>query len=143
MSSRTNYNQRMRLPFQWLVLPALAAVLCACPQTKPAEDSTASAAGSGGVIDTQTIEAQYNKNCSICHGAALEGRPGMAPALTAAKANWKSEAELTKYLADPQGYADKDARLGAQRDKYSMRMPAIPTMTDADRLAMARWILAK
>jgi mono/diheme cytochrome c family protein len=129
------------------MLLLLTAVLTACPKdteqpptptpVSPVNGST----NSENVLDRSAMEALYNKNCAICHGKDMEGRPGMAPDLNHAKGPWKSAEELVKYLQDPQGYADKDPRLSAQRDKYSLRMPAIPTMTDEERLAMAKWLI--
>jgi len=66
----------------------------------------------------------------------------MAPPLKGISNHWPSVEEMAKYLANPQGYANADARLKHAGDGYSLKMPAIP-MTDAERLALAKWVLAQ
>ena len=128
---------RMRIAAQWfivLVLIALATLLVSCPNDGGNEVA-------GVAPSNKVVEDMYNKNCAICHGASLEGRPTMAPALVGSANHWPSAEELAKYLANPQDYANADTRLRHAHDTYSLRMPAIPTMSDADRLAMAKWVL--
>ena len=137
----------MRASTQWMILLLLtAAALTACPKDNGSTDSTTppevtATSSSANMADPHAIEQVYSKNCAMCHGKDMEGRPGMAPELMHSRALWKTPEEMVKYLQDPQAYTDKDPRLSAQRDKFSLKMPAIPTMTDEERLAIAKWLI--
>jgi mono/diheme cytochrome c family protein len=120
---------------QWLLCGLIVCgavlLLSACPQ-----DDTA-----GHASDAASAQV-YADNCALCHGQDREGAPGMAPALTAIKQHWASAEEMEKYLAAPQEYAAADSRLKENLGKYSMRMPNFPRIDDAQRLALAKWLLA-
>jgi len=128
---------------QWLILAACALAIIELAGGCPKGDGAPVGGTVAGTpqVNTAAVEDLYNRNCSICHGKSLEGRPTMAPALVGLANNWKTPEEMSKYLANPQGYANADRRLAHLHDTYSLRMPAIPTMTDEERLALAKWVL--
>ena len=133
---------------KYLRQSAIVGSLCLCTLLAaacPQQNSTSTPATGtqiAGATSSESVAALYNKNCAVCHGQSLEGRPGMAPALTSLSTNWKSPEELAKYLADPQSYTDKNKRLDAERGKYSMRMPANPALSEEQRQALAKWLLS-
>jgi cytochrome c2 len=145
----------------WRTLnPALLAIwlaifTCACPkpQTEPApaqasagsksDSPSASQGASAPNPEAQAMgKATYGmQGCAMCHGDKLEGKKGLAPALSGLRAHWTEE-NMAAYLHDPQGYADSDPRLKANRENYSMRMPAYTKLTADEEAALIAFLLA-
>jgi cytochrome c2 len=80
------------------------------------------------------------QNCAMCHGSDLRGTPS-GPALSGIKEHWDA-VKLSAYLKDPQGYADKDPRLAANREKFAMRMRPF-SLSAADETALIDFLLSR
>jgi len=79
--------------------------------------------------------------CSDCHGSDLAGTIG-APSLLGLAANWEQDS-LADFLNDPTPVMAKDARLAALDLAYSEEMPGCPDLTNAQREALAGWLLTR
>lgn len=70
----------------------------------------------------------YRPNCASCHGRQGQGGAGPAFAGVAAKPR-RSREDIAALIADPRAYGLKE------------KMPAFPELSEADRLAIADWIV--
>jgi len=104
----------------------LLVLFCAgCPPatTDSTEPAGGAASAGQGAADFKAGQAVYAaQGCAQCHGPDMAGKDTIAPPLKGLAANWTAE-KLSEYLQDPQGYADRDPRLAANRGHFSMRMP--------------------
>lgn len=80
------------------------------------------------------------QGCVTCHGDAGQGT-ALAPRITGAKVSWTRET-MIEYLADPQAYAQKDARIAAQAGRYSLPMSRYGMLTPEERGKLADFVLA-
>jgi hypothetical protein len=64
----------------------------------------------------------------------------MGPALKDLKTHWE-RAQLAAFLADPNSFLKDDPRLAQQAAKYPQPMAALPNTGEAERLALADWLL--
>jgi cytochrome c5 len=140
-------NMRSIITAAVLVL-ALGLLLYACNKggSDQQASSPANAAASGAAtpaaapaaLDGAAIYAKAN--CAMCHAENRGGKP-QAPSLLTLKQTW-TVGELAKYLKDPQGFAAGDSRLSAQKQQYTMKMPA-PNISDDERRMLAQWLLGQ
>lgn len=110
-------------------------LLTACSDSK-APDSGASGVPAAHAAGQQLFAA---KGCTLCHGAEGLGSM-MGPALKDLKTHW-DRARLAAFLADPNSFLKDDARLAQQAAKYPQPMAALPNTGEAERLALADWLL--
>ena len=65
----------------------------------------------------------------------------LAPPIRGLGQHWKPD-DLAEFLKEPKAWLEKDARLAETARTYRSPMP--PTFgTDAERLALAQWLLAQ
>ena len=76
--------------------------------------------------------------CLACHGATGAGG-ALAPPLEDLGQHWTRE-RIAVYLSDPSGWVEKDERLKALKQRYSLQMPAL-TIAEEDRLVLADHVL--
>ena len=76
--------------------------------------------------------------CVKCHGVHLKGSH-LAPSLKRLGERWAAE-ELGKFLVDPLGYKEMDARLKTLAKRYPAPMPVF-TMADSDRKLLVEYLL--
>ena len=113
------------------LLGFLALLLVGCAGEAPATNNSTQ------VPPERLFETQQ---CLICHGPGGRGTPGSGPDLRNIDEYWDVDS-LTKYLAQPKDYADRDPRLLANRSKYRMQMPNTPLPEDRLRV-LAEYILS-
>ncbi|MBI1380750.1 MAG: c-type cytochrome [Planctomycetaceae bacterium] len=77
--------------------------------------------------------------CVGCHGPKLEGGV-LGPVLTGLSAHWNRE-DLARFFADPESFVASVPRIAEQKAKYSMPMPPAAGLSEAERLALADWLL--
>lgn len=104
-------------------------------------DSATPAAPQDAAPQTLDGAALYRfKNCLTCHGKDRSGTM-LAPSLLEVSAHWSPE-DLASFLREPKAWLTKNERLAASAANYRSPMP--PTFgTDAERLALARWLLSQ
>lgn len=102
-------------------------------------------AGCGAALDPQLVtqgrEAYLAEGCHACHGRQQEGTV-MGPDLRKVSRHWQLE-ELTAYLADPASHRQRQARLERLSRRYSTQMPALATLPQERRLALATFLLSR
>jgi hypothetical protein len=79
--------------------------------------------------------------CANCHGARLEGTT-RGPALHDLAACW-SRVDLVDFLADPERWRERDARLAALEQAFSGEMDSYENLSLAQRGSLADWLLAR
>ncbi len=133
-----------------LLVPLFAAVavLCACDSK-----STTSRPAPGPLGDHAPVAAPaptldggelYRRSgCIACHGPTGDG--GMlGPAITDLAQHW-NRSDLADFFATPERFVKDSPRLNEQRAArtYAMPMPGVPHLSEAERLALADWSLAR
>ncbi len=109
-------------------LSLLCLILAACVlPTQPAPDASAA-------------EIYALQLCANCHGDRGEGT-SRGPALRALSTSW-TRTDLADFLADPDGWEARDARLGALAKAHSGDMRSYDNLSPEQRLRLADWLLA-
>jgi cytochrome c553 len=107
----------------------------------PGEAAAEAAGGSSASASVEQGRALYRAQlCTNCHGEAGAGGD-FAPALRNLSAHW-TRAELVLYLRDPRAFPNKSQRLVELEADYPRLMPPYSNLTDAERGALADWMLA-
>lgn len=81
------------------------------------------------------------QNCANCHGDEREGK-SLGPSLAGLAQHWTRET-LVEYLADPQGFVERDPRLRARSEEYSGKMDPYDNLTLEQRGVLADWLLER
>jgi mono/diheme cytochrome c family protein len=116
--------------------PFLLLAIIACSDA-PQGETDASDSKSGAPAPEKLYRS---KNCITCHGQDLGGTM-LAPSIRGLGVHWKPD-DLAAFLKEPKAWLEKDARLAETARAYRSPMP--PTFgTDAERLALAQWLLAQ
>jgi len=124
------------------VLPLVA---CSEPQKEadtPNATTLAVPAPPSDAAPVADASALYRQaGCVACHGSKGEGTM-LGPVLSGLSAHWNRE-DLARFFADPDSFVASVPRIAEQKSKYSMAMPPAPSLSDADRLALADWLLQR
>ena len=80
------------------------------------------------------------QNCIMCHAPDGSGT-NLGPTLHGKKGFWTRE-KLATYIAKPAATIAGDERLRQQAAQYSLPMVDFPYLTQAQRLALADFVLA-
>ncbi len=109
--------------------------LSACSEAAPAP-----APSDANPLPLDGAALYRSKNCLTCHGKDRSGTM-LAPSLHGLAAHWSAE-DLASFLREPKPWLAKNERLATTAANYRSPMP--PTFgTDAERLALAQWLLAQ
>ncbi len=113
--------------------PAAAAPMPATPSTSPVSQPPAASLIVGHADAGRRL---YTSLCAYCHRLDDKVSDTGAPGLKGAVHRYE-EAWLDRWLADPRGFSDSDARAKALVDAapYGLVMPRFPTMQDAQNRA--------
>lgn len=91
--------------------------------------------------DIATAERVYaSEACGVCHGDRRDGSD-LAPPLRGL-VPWWTEDRLARYLQNPESFAFAEPEFLAERTQTDTEMPAFEHVPEADRRALARWLLA-
>lgn len=117
-----------------LVLPVVG-VSCGA-----SEGSDSSTVNSTGKSNGGPPAAYAQAKCNGCHGA--EGGGGMlGPTLQGIADYWTAE-ELAEFIGNPAPFVDERPRLREMLEiDYKMPMTPNATLTEAERRALAEWVL--
>lgn len=122
------------------VLPLVA---CSEPQKEPEAANPAPLAvpkaPSAPVADATAI--YMSAGCAACHGPKGEGAM-LGPTLSGLSAHWNRE-DLARFFADPESFVATVPRIAEQKSKYAMPMPPAAGLSEADRQALADWLLQR
>jgi cytochrome c551/c552 len=103
--------------------------------------SSSEAPGAGDADLARGKSLFQSAGCTLCHGQNGEG--GVAgPALQGLAAHWDAE-RLAGFIADPSPFVKQDARLAQQAAKYPLPMAAQTSLSEGDRLLLARYLLQR
>lgn len=116
------------------LLPALFAPLLFALGACGADDGATKDPTDGAVIYQQAL-------CASCHGSAGKGG-WMGPPLKELGEHWSRET-LADFIRDPAKFVDDDQRLSELSRQFPTQMAPQKTLTKAQRLAVADWLLAR
>ncbi|MBM3990969.1 MAG: cytochrome c [Planctomycetes bacterium] len=115
----------------------LVLALCSCSNDAQSLDGDLGAARSAALVPETLYRA---RNCITCHGRDFDGTM-QAPPLRGLAAHWNAT-DLAAFLKEPKPWLAKEPRLAEAARMFRTPMP--PTFgTDAERLALAQWLLAQ
>lgn len=119
----------MRTPSRPSLLVALLA-LAAC----------GGGSSSGAASDGPSGEGLFTTQaCHTCHGRAGEGT-SLGPTLSDLSRHWTRE-DLVTYLADPEAFVARDARLKTLAGRYMSHMASFGHLSEEERGRLADFVL--
>ena len=84
--------------------------------------------------------ASFQSNCSVCHGAAGAGLPGLAPPLLSYPAHYAASAEGRRQLAMTVLYGLFGA-ISVEDKRYDFRMPEFSALDDTTLAATLNFVV--
>ncbi len=118
--------------------------LFACGGAEPEGDTTGSgSAEAPAVVDLEAAAKLFTGgkgSCAACHGKEGKGMM-LGPEITGAAEHWTVDT-LAGFFADPGRTLAGDARLAEMAARYSSPMPAATNLNEAERKAVAAYVLS-
>jgi len=98
--------------------------------------------GCAGAAEPQFADgaASFQANCSVCHGAAGSGVPGLAPPLTSYPAHYAESAEGRRQLAMTVLYG-LFGEITVEDKHYDFKMPDFARLDDATLAATLNFVV--
>ena len=116
--------------------------LIACGGAEPETGAPDSSPGEASGIDLEAAAKLFiggKASCATCHGKEGEGMM-LGPEITGAAEFWTVDT-LTAFLENPGRILGGDARLAEMASRYPSPMPAASSLSDAERRAVAEYVL--
>jgi mono/diheme cytochrome c family protein len=125
-----------------LFVTMLAGLLgCRGTDGDPGPGASAEPSSTASAAEAAATTLYSDNDCGLCHGDDRNGTD-MGPKLKDLEPFWTVD-RLVIYLEDPLAFQEAEPEFLERRQQFEMEMPPFDHLPEADRRALATWLLAE